>query len=60
MSKLNLRISYPECLPYTIYGVKTVQNGVRLAIRYWIKSGFIKRQPKTVGGGFEGVVVEIL
>lgn len=63
-SMLNLRITLetnPDC-QFTIYGVKTVQNAVRLAFRKWIKDGLISRQPRTTsnGGGFEGVVVEIL
>jgi len=46
---------------YAIYSIEssaTPQSICRKAFRRWIQMNIIKRQPRTISGGFEGVEVE--
>lgn len=53
-------ITHPKAAPITTPS-NSPQGACRTAFRYWVKTGQLKRQPKTTDdGGFENVEVEIL
>ena len=59
-TRTNYKVCVPNCKPVIVYNSPSPQNACRIAFRSLIKSGQLKRQPRSINGDFQGVEIWIL